>query len=113
MSRFDIDTQVLILVSETREISRLVITNDSSDHYILRRLTCPFTAGRPCSLDCAMIGGTEEHGGVTLIWCRGSGSRILLGVPDPERTDFDELRALTSASAWLEQVEARRNGSQG
>jgi hypothetical protein len=107
-----IDTQVLILVSESREISRMVLTDDAEKPYRLRRLTCPHSNHRPCTLDCAMLGGTERGGGVVFLWCRGTGTRVLLGVPDPSRTDHEELRALTMASKWLEQAEAEqeRNG---
>lgn len=97
----DIGTQLLV-VSADREISRIV-TKPGIDQASIRRLRCPYSGWRPCTLDCALMGATEEDGGTAMLWCRAGGGCVAIGMPDPENTDLDEMLALTGATAWEEQ----------
>lgn len=108
-----IGVQTLFINAATGELSRLIIKR-KGDQVVrdLRRLTCPYSHGIPCSLDCAVLGASLAEDSLVLIWCRGGGNRVILGSPDPETTDLDEMEALTSASLFAEQQQSQEDKNQ-
>ena len=90
----------VLLVEDTtgylcREVVRLRGNGVARD---MRRLTCPFSERRPCSIDCALCAAARDAGDRLLLVCRAGSRDVVLGQPDSERTDLDELVAMTAAS---------------
>jgi len=92
--------QFLIVEEKTGYICRRVLRRraDGPPSLDIRYLICPYNERTTCTLDCALLAGETDRGGRLLLVCRGSGTAKILGLPDPDRTDLDELAALTAAS---------------